>query len=66
MRKSTKTDESAIIVLHEIYGINPHIQWVCEHYSDAGYHVICPDFIKPELGYFEYNRVFPPSKRRRT
>ena len=38
--------ESVIIVLHEIYGINSHIQWVCEHYSAAGYDVICPKFMK--------------------
>jgi len=37
--------ESAIIVLHEIYGINPHIKWVCEHYLAAGYDGICPDFL---------------------
>ncbi|WP_282434413.1 dienelactone hydrolase family protein [Desulfosporosinus orientis] len=44
------------MLLHEIYGINPHIKWVCEYYSEAGYAVICPNFIKPDLGYFEYNR----------
>ncbi|WP_174275424.1 dienelactone hydrolase family protein [Desulfosporosinus orientis] len=49
-------NESAIIVLHEIYGINPHIKWVCEHYSEAGYDVLCPNFIKSDLGYFHYNR----------
>lgn len=56
MPNTIRGNESAIIVLHEIYGINPHIQWVCEHYSEAGYDVICPNFIKPDLGYFEYNR----------
>ncbi|WP_088186724.1 dienelactone hydrolase family protein [Desulfosporosinus sp. FKA] len=47
--------ESVIIVLHEIYGINPYIEWVCEHYSEAGYDVLCPNFIKPEV-YFDYDR----------
>lgn len=47
--------ESAIIVLHEIYGINPHIKWICEHYSAAGYDVICPDFVKTR-DYFDYPR----------
>ena len=46
--------ESAIIILHEIYGINSHIKWVCRHYSAAGYNVICPDFVKLR-DYFEYN-----------
>jgi len=47
--------ESAIIILHEIYGINPHINWICEHYLAAGYDVICPDFVKSR-DYFDYRR----------
>ena len=39
--------ESVIIVLHEIYGINSHIKWVCEQYLAAGYEVICPEFVNP-------------------
>ena len=39
--------ESVIIVLHEIYGINSHIKWVCEQYLAAGYEVICPEFVTP-------------------
>jgi len=47
--------EYAVIVLHEIYGINPHIKWVCEQYLAAGYDVFCPNFIKTE-DYFDYSR----------
>ena len=47
--------ESAIIILHEIYGINPHIKWMCEHYLAAGYDVLCPNFVKTR-DYFEYSR----------
>jgi len=47
--------ESAIIVLHEIYGINPHIKLICEHYLAAGYDVFCPNFVEPR-GYFDYSR----------
>lgn len=47
--------EYAIIVLHEIYGINPHIKWVCEHYLAAGYDVLCPNFVKLE-DHFDYSR----------
>lgn len=36
---------SVIIVLHEIYGINQHIQKVCEKFSIKGYDVICPNLI---------------------
>lgn len=37
--------DSVIIVLHEIYGVNGHIQTVCEKLSLKGYKVICPNFI---------------------
>jgi len=38
--------DTAIIILYEIYGINPHIKRVCEHYSAAGYDVLYPNFVK--------------------
>jgi len=47
--------ERAVIVLHEIYGINQHIKSVCEHYLAAGYDVLCPNFGKSEE-YFDYCR----------
>ncbi|MBX4265444.1 dienelactone hydrolase family protein [Clostridium estertheticum] len=34
-----------IIVLHEIYGINQHIRFVCEKFSMDGYDIICPNLI---------------------
>lgn len=37
--------DSVIIVLHEIYGINQHIQMVCEKFSMNGYDIICPNLI---------------------
>lgn len=37
--------DTAIIVLHEIYGINRHMQHVCKEYSAAGYDVYCPDLL---------------------
>ena len=46
--------ESAIIVLHEIYGISPHINWICKQYLAAGYEVLCPDFVKSR-DYFDYS-----------
>lgn len=36
---------SVIIILHEIYGINQHIQMVCEKFSNDGYDIICPNLI---------------------
>lgn len=38
--------DSVIIVLHEIYGINQHIQMVCEKFSMKGYDIICPNLIE--------------------
>jgi len=38
-------NNSVIIVLHEIYGINQHIKMVCEKFSMAGYDIICPNLI---------------------
>jgi dienelactone hydrolase len=37
--------DSAIVILHEIYGINRHIREVCRKYSAAGYDVYCPDLL---------------------
>ncbi|AKN29847.1 DeoR faimly transcriptional regulator [Clostridium carboxidivorans P7] len=45
---------SVIIVLHEIYGINQHIQKVCEKFSIKGYDVICPNLINVNKP-FNYN-----------
>ena len=47
--------ESVIIVLHEIYGINPHMQWICKQYLGAGFDVLCPNFVKSG-DYFAYCR----------
>lgn len=33
----------AIIILHEIYGINEHIKYICNYYAMQKYDVYCPD-----------------------
>lgn len=43
--KVIKKNNSVIIVLHEIYGINLHIETVCEKFSEGGYDIICPNLI---------------------
>ncbi|MBC2581690.1 dienelactone hydrolase family protein [Clostridium sp. DJ247] len=43
--KIINNSDSVIIVLHEIYGINQHIQMVCEKFSMNGYDIICPNLI---------------------
>ncbi|MBA1336217.1 MAG: hypothetical protein HPY66_2461 [Firmicutes bacterium] len=35
--------DAALIVLHEIYGINRHMETVCERFFRQGYDVFCPD-----------------------
>ncbi|TCO68882.1 dienelactone hydrolase family protein [Marinisporobacter balticus] len=44
--KIINNSNSVIIVLHEIYGINQHMQTVCKKFSIAGYDIICPNLIK--------------------
>ncbi|MBP1864327.1 dienelactone hydrolase [Clostridium tetanomorphum] len=47
--KIINNSDSVIIVLHEIYGINQHIQMVCKKFSMNGYDIICPNLIdKPQ------------------
>lgn len=37
--------DTAVIILHEIYGINRHIREVCKEYAAAGYDVYCPNML---------------------
>lgn len=48
-----KDNPSAIIVLHEIYGINAFIKDVCRQYHEEGYDVYCPNLRGGE-GAFPY------------
>jgi dienelactone hydrolase len=43
--KKIENGIQAIIVLHEIYGINEFIQEQCQKYRVAGYDVFCPNLI---------------------
>lgn len=52
---SINNSDSVIIILHEIYGINQHIMKVCQHFSKAGFNVICPDLINLSEP-FEYDQ----------
>ena len=33
---------SGLVVLQEIFGVNPHIRGVCDGFADAGYRVVAP------------------------
>lgn len=48
-----KGSKNALIVIHEIYGINPHILGFCESISKQGFDVFCPNLIAPREA-FDY------------
>ncbi|WP_342416481.1 dienelactone hydrolase family protein [Paenibacillus sp. FSL R10-2782] len=50
-----KKSDTVIVVLHEIYGINQHIQNICRLLSDQGYDVICPNLLGRETP-FDYSQ----------
>ncbi|WP_245823419.1 dienelactone hydrolase family protein [Metabacillus halosaccharovorans] len=56
MRLKHQNSEAVIIVIHEIYGINLHIEEVCKSLYKAGYDVICPDLLGQEEA-FEYSQA---------
>ena len=41
-----KKSDTVIIVIHEIYGLNQHMQGYCELLSNQGFDVICPDLLE--------------------
>lgn len=43
--------EDAIIVVHEIYGINQHIKDTCQRLSDYGFDILCPSLLKVNSHY---------------
>ena len=45
MDKKVESRKEAMIVLHEIYGVNDFIQAQCEKFRQLGYDVFCPNLI---------------------
>ncbi len=45
--------KNAIILLHEIYGMNTFIEEICENYRDKGYDVFCPNLIDRQPFHYE-------------
>ncbi|MGG1636677.1 dienelactone hydrolase family protein [Paenibacillus sp. FSL K6-3182] len=45
--------ETLIIVIHEIYGINRHMQHICQSLADHDFDVICPNLLVQEVP-FDY------------
>ncbi|EBN7970319.1 hypothetical protein D0V11_25670 [Salmonella enterica] len=48
-------NDNAVIVLHEIYGINDHIKKMCDIYHGLGFDIFCPDLLKRDA-YFLYEQ----------
>lgn len=46
---------AAVIILHEIYGVNTHISDVCKWYHALGYDVYCPNLLG-DSGPFPYEQ----------
>ena len=46
-----KANQRAVILLHEIYGINDHIRSKCDELSAEGYDVFCPSLLSEDRVY---------------
>lgn len=53
MLKIQTGSSSCVIVLHEIYGINPFIQDTCELLSKQNFDIVCPNLL-PQVTPFDY------------
>ena len=53
MYKLASNNKSAIIILHEIYGINSFIKDTCSEYYNQGFDVYCPDMLQGNI--FSYS-----------
>ncbi|WP_163100026.1 dienelactone hydrolase family protein [Peribacillus alkalitolerans] len=55
MIKILNGSQTAIIVLHEIYGMNPHIKNFCEKISKENFDIFCPNLLDNETS-FDYSQ----------
>jgi len=55
MIRKTSNNEIAVIILHEIYGINRFIEELCTEYNMRGFDVFCPNIFQRE--YFLYSEA---------
>ena len=54
-----KNSKQAIVILHEIYGVNKFIKDQCQKFIEAGYDVFCPNMIaKPPFLYNESTEAY--------
>jgi dienelactone hydrolase len=55
MLQIQSNSDTVILVLHEIYGINSHINGICNMLADGKYDVLCPNLLLP-------NQTFSPGE----
>ena len=55
MKEYISNSTAALIVLHEVYGINKFIDDVCTEYHKQGFDVFCPDMLHGKI--FSYDKV---------
>lgn len=54
-----KKNKQAVMVLHEIYGINEFIEDTCQKFKNAGFDVFCPNMIgRPPFPYEELEKAY--------
>lgn len=55
MLKFINNSETAVLVIHEIYGINENIKLKCNDLCKKGYDVFCPNLLNRDY-YYDYNK----------
>ncbi len=59
LKQNIENGKRAIIILHEIYGVNKFIQGQCQKFRNAGYDVFCPNLIgKPAFTYDKSDEAY--------
>lgn len=59
MNQKVEKESRAIIVLHEIYGINEFIDGQCQDFRNAGFDVFCPNIIdRPPFSYEKFEEAY--------
>jgi dienelactone hydrolase len=53
MIRQTHGSAVAVVVLHEIYGLNRHVEEVCLNWSRLGYDVVAPDLLAGRVYAYE-------------
>ena len=56
---NTNGSSTAVIVIHEIYGLNRHMKDTCRSLGEQGFDAFCPDLLgRPAFDYVEENEAY--------